>query len=69
MATGGAMTYISHDPVPVVASGIICGVFIFGYEYMICHPSTGDGAPKPQVSKETSQVPLYVFDVAELWAA
>ncbi len=42
MATGGAMTYISKDPVPLVASAIICVVFIGGYEYMIAHPATGD---------------------------
>lgn len=40
MSTGGAMTYISGDPVPLVASGLICAVFIGGYEYMMAHPAT-----------------------------
>lgn len=68
MSTGGAMTYISKDPVPLIASGVICGVFIFGYEYMIAHPSTEDNGP-PHKHANTEQVPLYRFDASELWAA
>lgn len=42
LSTGGAMTYISGDPVPIIASVAISGVFIFGYEFMIAHPATDD---------------------------
>ena len=41
--TGIAMSWISHDPVPLIASAFISAVFIGGYEYMIRHPATEDG--------------------------
>lgn len=44
LSTGAAMTYISKDPVPLVASVAISGIFVFGYEYMIAHPATEDGS-------------------------
>ena len=36
------MTYISKDPVPVIASAAISLIFIAGYEYQIAHPATED---------------------------
>lgn len=43
LATGAAVTYRTGDPIPFVASALICGVFIGGYEYMIANPSAKDG--------------------------
>jgi len=42
LATGGAVSWRTHDPVPFIASLAICGVFIGGYEYMIAHPAGED---------------------------
>jgi hypothetical protein len=42
LGTGGAMTHISGDPVPIIASALISAIFIAGYEYQIAHPSTED---------------------------
>jgi len=39
MATGIAVSLQMKDPVPAVASAIISGIFIGGYEYMIAHPA------------------------------
>lgn len=43
LGTGGAMSYISKDPIPIIASIVISGIFIAGYEYMIAHPAKADG--------------------------
>lgn len=40
LATGGAVSYRTHTALPLVASAVICGIFVFGYEYMIRHPSS-----------------------------
>lgn len=63
LSTGGAMSYISGDPVPLVSSAVICAVFIGGYEYMIAHPATGD-------SKSKSDGPIQVsVDASGIWTA
>lgn len=46
-ATGAAVSARTGDPMPLFASLAICAVFIGGYEYMIAHPSTDDGADQP----------------------
>lgn len=46
-ATGAAVSARTKDPMPFFASLAICGIFIAGYEYMIAHPATGDGAASP----------------------
>ena len=43
MGTGWAVSYRQVSNAPLFASAVICGVFIFGYEYMIAHPATEDG--------------------------
>jgi hypothetical protein len=45
IATGLAVSARTRTALPTVASAAICAVFIGGYEYMIAHPSTDDGAP------------------------
>lgn len=40
LATGAAVSASMGDRVPFIASAIICGVFVGGYEYQIAHPST-----------------------------
>lgn len=42
LATGWAASTQSGDWVPLIASILISGVFIAGYEYMIAHPATND---------------------------
>lgn len=44
LATGGAVSRSTKDPVPFLAAAAIAGVFVGGYEYMIAHPATEDGA-------------------------
>ncbi|HET9721124.1 MAG TPA: hypothetical protein VFP55_13670 [Solirubrobacteraceae bacterium] len=44
LATGAAVTAQSGDYVPLIASVIISLIFIGGYEYMIAHPASADGA-------------------------
>lgn len=39
VATGAAVSYRTKDKLPLFASLAICGIFIFGYEYMIRHPA------------------------------
>jgi hypothetical protein len=39
LATGAAVSYSTKDPVPLVASAVISGIFVGGYEYMIANPS------------------------------
>lgn len=39
LAMGGAITYVTGDSAPFVASIAISGIFVGGYEYMIAHPS------------------------------
>lgn len=43
MATGAAVTYQTKSPIPLIGSAVICGIFIFGYEYQIRNPSTDSG--------------------------
>lgn len=40
LATGAAVSYRTKDQIPFIASGIICGIFVAGYEYMIANPAT-----------------------------
>lgn len=42
VSTGLAVSYRTKNPLATWASVMICGVFIFGYEYMIANPSTED---------------------------
>jgi hypothetical protein len=44
LGTGAAVAHTSKRPVPLIASILISAVFVAGYEYMIAHPSTLDGA-------------------------
>lgn len=73
MGTGGAMTYISKDPVPVIASAAISLIFIAGYEYQIAHPATEDGKKdKPhngfvKIPKDAEVVMMPLQDA--IWAA
>lgn len=39
LATGAAVSYVTNEILPFIASLVICAVFIGGYEYMIAHPS------------------------------
>lgn len=57
LTTGAGMTKISHDPVPLVASIIISGVFIAGYEYMIAHPATEE-SHKNDEKEDAPVIPL-----------
>jgi hypothetical protein len=50
VATGAAVTIRTGDPLALVASVAICGVFIAGYEYMIAHPATDDHAAAAPVT-------------------
>lgn len=48
MSTGAAITYQQGgDKFPLIASALICAIFIAGYEYQIRHPSTDDEQPAP----------------------
>lgn len=42
IATGAAVTYRTGHKLPLIASLLICLIFITGYEYMIAHPATED---------------------------
>lgn len=42
MATGAAVSYRTKDNIPFIASAIISGIFVGGYEYMIAHPASKD---------------------------
>jgi hypothetical protein len=43
MGTGWAVAArSSRSNLPLLASALICGIFITGYEYMIAHPATED---------------------------
>jgi len=44
IGTGAAVAARSDNNLPIIAAALICGVFIAGYEYMIAHPATEDGA-------------------------
>ena len=44
VATGFAVSMRTANKLPLYASIGICAVFVTGYEYMIAHPSTEDGA-------------------------
>lgn len=44
LATGGAVSYTTKDPVPFWASAAIAAIFVVGYEYQIAHPSKDDAA-------------------------
>ena len=57
MGTGWAVSYRQVSNAPLFASAVICGVFIFGYEYMIAHPATEDGK-RPARGGDRPAVPL-----------
>ena len=42
MATGVAISINEKDPAYVIASAVICGIFVAGYEYQIANPSSKD---------------------------
>lgn len=42
IATGWAVSSRSSNDLPLIASILICGIFVGGYEYMIAHPSKED---------------------------
>jgi hypothetical protein len=42
VATGWAITYHTKSSLPLIMSVLTCGVFVFGYEYMIRHPAKED---------------------------
>jgi hypothetical protein len=44
VSTGFAVTHVSGSKVPLVVSIGISALFVAGYEYMIAHPATEDGA-------------------------
>jgi hypothetical protein len=44
LSTGAAVSAQQEDPVPLIASILITLIFIGGYEYMIKHPASQDGA-------------------------
>lgn len=39
LATGAAVTIVTDEILPFIASVVICAIFIGGYEYMIAHPA------------------------------
>lgn len=39
LATGAAVTIVTDEVLPFIASIVICAIFIGGYEYMIAHPA------------------------------
>lgn len=43
VATGAAVSYRGESKLPLYGSVAICAVFVAGYEYMIAHPSQGEG--------------------------
>ena len=43
LATGWAVSTAMEDNVPLIASALICGTFVAGYEFQIANPSTSDG--------------------------
>lgn len=46
IGTGVAVDHYTDSNVAILASVIICAVFIAGYEYMIAHPATEDAEPE-----------------------
>ena len=42
LSTGAAVSYRTKDNIPLIASAIISGIFVAGYEYMIAHPASKD---------------------------
>jgi hypothetical protein len=40
VTTGYAISHMSGQTLPLIASFVICAIFIAGYEYMIAHPAT-----------------------------
>lgn len=52
LATGAAVSVDMSDWFPIAASVVITGVFIFGYEFMIAHPSSMDGGPEDDKTSE-----------------
>ena len=61
LSTGWAVSYRQVSNAPLVASVLICSIFIGGYEYMIRHPATEDGKgqpDQPSPSADRSALPL-----------
>lgn len=42
VATGFAVSRVQKSETPLIASLLISGIFVGGYEYMIAHPATED---------------------------
>jgi hypothetical protein len=45
VATGFAVSKVTKSKFPLLASVLISGIFVAGYEYMIANPSKSDGEP------------------------
>jgi hypothetical protein len=43
VATGAAVSVTTRRSTPLMASALISGIFVGGYEYMIANPSKDDG--------------------------
>ena len=43
IATGAAVSVTTRRTIPLMASALISGIFVGGYEYMIANPSKEDG--------------------------
>jgi hypothetical protein len=43
IATGAAVSVSTGKKIPLLASALISGIFVGGYEYMIANPSKDDG--------------------------
>ena len=57
LGTGWAVSHASGSTIPFIASAIISGIFIAGYEYQIAHPSKADNAVTDSSDKIVS--PIY----------
>ena len=44
LATGAAVSLTTGKRIPLLASAVISGIFVGGYEYMIANPSKDDGS-------------------------
>lgn len=55
LGTGYAVSCTTGDHTPFLASILIAGIFVGGYEYMILHPAKSDSVPETT----TNAVPAY----------
>lgn len=59
VSTGAAVAYRTGDRSALVASLLICGVFIGGYEYMIAHPASSDDTSAQDSAHVSLGAPAY----------